>query len=75
MATKRSFAVGESFGVRYSFAVEEKSISIPIAVFSAISVTIGAGMVSVPKTAYEAGIFFAIGYFFLNLILTIFSIH
>jgi amino acid permease len=64
-----------AFERRGSDIKEEKSISIPIAVFSSISVTIGAGMVSVPKTAYEAGIPFTIAYFFLNLLLTIYSVH
>ena len=54
---------------------EEKTISIPVAVFSAISVTIGAGMVSVPKTTIESGVPFALVYFSFNLVLTIYSIH
>jgi len=60
---------------RVTVSHEEKTISIPVAAFSAISVTIGAGMVSVPKTAMEAGIPFTIVYFTINLMLTIYSIH
>ena len=37
-------------------------MSISTAVFSVISVTIGAGMVAVPKSAYESGIPFALFY-------------
>jgi len=55
--------------------VEEKTVTIPIAVFSAISVTIGAGMVAVPKTSLESGIPFAIVYNLLNYLLTVYSIH
>lgn len=60
---------------KISVTHEEKTISIPVAVFSAISVTIGAGMVSVPRSTFEAGIPFTIAYFTFNLILTIYSLH
>ena len=58
-----------------SIAHEEKTISLWIAVFSAISVTIGGGMVAVPKTALESGIPFGVAYNILNFLLTIYSIH
>jgi amino acid permease len=45
---------------------EEHRISLVIAVFSVVSVTIGAGMVSVPKASYESGIPWAIGYNIFN---------
>lgn len=60
---------------RITIKKEEKTISIPVAVFSAISVTIGAGMVAVPKTTLESGIPFGIAYNLLNYVLTIYSIH
>lgn len=53
----------------------EATISLPIAVFSAISVTIGAGMVAVPRTSFESGVPFGIIYNLLNFLLTIYSIH
>jgi len=53
----------------------EKKISIPFAVFASISVTIGAGMVAVPRTSLESGIPFAIAYNILNFVLTMYSIH
>jgi len=60
---------------RKSVARGEQTISIYVAAFSAISVTIGAGMVSLPKTALESGIPFALAYNVLNSILSIYSIH
>ena len=66
---------GASVHSKVTVTHEEKTVSIPIAVFSAISVTIGAGMVAVPKTTMESGIPFGIAYNFLNLVLTIYSIH
>ena len=53
----------------------EKTISIPVAVFSAISVTIGAGMVAVPISSLESGIPFAIGYNLFTYALTVYSLH
>jgi hypothetical protein len=47
---------------------EEHKVSMIIAVFSVVSVTIGAGMVSVPKSSFESGIPWAIGYNIFNLI-------
>jgi amino acid permease len=55
--------------------VEGHTISMPIAVFSVVSVTIGAGMVAVPKSSFEAGIPWAIGYYLFNYVLCIYSIH
>ena len=54
---------------------EEHKISITIAVFSVVSVTIGAGMVAVPKASYESGIPWAIGFNIFNLIACIYSIN
>ncbi|CAI2363499.1 unnamed protein product [Moneuplotes crassus] len=54
---------------------KEEAISIPVATFSAISVSIGAGMVAIPKASFESGIPFGVFYNMLNLILTIYSIH
>ena len=62
-------------GNNFKGTIIKHKISIPIAVFSVISVTIGAGMVSVPKSAYNSGIPFAIGYHLFNLISWIYSIH
>ena len=54
---------------------KEHSISLTIAVFSVVSVTIGAGMVSVPKSSFESGLHWAVGYNISNFIMCIFSIH
>ncbi|CAI2364663.1 unnamed protein product [Moneuplotes crassus] len=58
-----------------NFEVVEPQISIPVAVFTVISVTIGSSMVSVPQTAYESGIPWALGYNTFNFILSLYSIH
>lgn len=49
-----------------SFIEEEHKTSLLIASFSVISVTIGAGMVSVPKAAYDSGIIWSLFYNVLN---------
>jgi len=49
--------------------IEEHRVNISVAVFSVISVTIGAGMVAVPKASYESGIPWAIGYNIMNFIM------
>jgi amino acid permease len=54
---------------------EEHQISLPIAIFSVVSVTVGAGMVSVPKSSYESGIPWAIGYNIFNFVACVYSIH
>lgn len=54
---------------------EEHQISVPIAIFSVVSVTVGAGMVSVPKSSIESGIPWAIGYNIFNFIACVYSIH
>jgi amino acid permease len=54
---------------------EDHRISLIIAVFSVVSVTIGAGMVSVPKASYESGIPWAIAYNLFNFAACIYSIH
>jgi len=60
---------------RSNFTVVEHKVSVSVAVFTVISVTIGAGMVSVPKAAYESGIPWALAYNIFNLILSVYSIH
>lgn len=53
----------------------DHTLSITSAVFSVVSVTIGAGMVAVPKSAFESGIPWALGYYAWNYVLTVYSIH
>jgi len=54
---------------------DENTISTMVAVFSVVSVTIGAGMVAVPKASYESGIPWAISYNIFNLVACVYSIH
>ena len=53
----------------------EHKISLPIAIFSVVSVTIGAGMVAVPKASLNSGIPWSIAYNALNFLACIYSIH
>ena len=72
---KQAFGVNDSMQKPRKKHVEEHTVSIAVAVFSVVSVTIGAGMVAVPKSAYESGIPWAIAYYIWNYLLTIYSIH
>lgn len=65
---KHTIGVNESNGKRHTH-IEEHTVSIAVAVFSVVSVTIGAGMVAVPKSAFESGIPWALGYYLWNYIL------
>ena len=65
----------QSGELRKTILKEEHKISIPIAVFSVVSVTIGAGMVAVPRSSYNSGIPWAIGYNIFNFIACVYSIH
>lgn len=53
--TEKSKSVNDSIAGK-----PEHTIGIAIAAFSVISVTIGAGMVSVPKAAYNSGIIWSL---------------
>jgi amino acid permease len=65
----------QSGDLKRTVVKEEHRISIAIAVFSVVSVTIGAGMVAVPKASFEAGIPWAIGYNIFNFAACVYSIH
>lgn len=65
---KKQIGVSEGHEKKHTH-VEEHTVSMSVAVFSVVSVTIGAGMVAVPKSSYESGIPWAIGYYLWNYIL------
>lgn len=65
----------QSGEMRRTIAVEEHRISIAIAVFSVVSVTVGAGMVAVPKSSFESGIPWAIAYNIFNFAACVYSVH
>lgn len=65
---KKQIGVNEGVAKKHTH-VEEHTVSIAVAVFSVVSVTIGAGMVAVPKSSFESGIPWAIGYYIWNYIL------
>ena len=63
--TEESFSTKEGSETVETY---EHKVSIPVAVFSVVSVTIGAGMVAVPKASYESGIPWAIAYNVFNFV-------
>jgi amino acid permease len=72
--SKREILVSDDKEKKHTH-LEHHTVSISIAVFSVVSVTIGAGMVAVPKSSYESGIPWAIGYYLFNYVIWIYSIH
>ncbi|CAI2365066.1 unnamed protein product [Moneuplotes crassus] len=65
----------ETGGSCRSYVREVPKISTPVATFSIISVTLGAGMISLPFSAFHTGIPFALIYNCFNCVACIYSIH
>ena len=51
------------------------TLSTATAVFSIISIDLGVGMVSVPKSSYDSSIPWTVVFYFVNVLYTIYTIH